>query len=476
MPTIPTYESKRQLTTETPFIKKSAELEAQAGIGGILKGAGELISDVSDKMLKISNANAESKSDIESTMDFSVYEDEVNKNPDALNDADNRINMTRNKVLKNFKDPIARKEYLRKFDLRAIKFKIDLKNNVAKKQIKELEIAGDRSAMLIAENNFTPSAKEDIENIYKKQVELGVLLPAEAQKKIDTALEKNRTTKIAKDIASDSAITKEQSYVYNQLKLGGSGDYADLTVKERAEYFTKLEQKIRRNQILFQFDSSQNQNKNEVQMLINRDEGKLDISQVKDALLSLSIRRPFGEKMLEKLYAIHPEVSDYKVYNDIRELQNTNASAQEINEKILDSLEKLSAQDTKDLINKTYAEIDKKQKIIIRYNADALKNWAKQNLSLMPEMQADLVYEFHRRINQSNAQGSAIDVIAQELQKEKIKEIYPPTALMNDVPNFVSDRKRLKKVYEKESKLKGKTQPKPTNVIIGGTGMGYDDF
>lgn len=283
---------------------------------------------------------------------------------------------------------------------------------------------------------------------------------------------------LTSDVGRDNSSNIDDSFVYNQLKLGEKGAYGDLTPEERGEGLDNIQKKVRRNQILFTFQQNQNQDKNEAQMLVDATDGKLNPEQVKDGLLGQGVRRSFGEKMLKKVYGNPNPDTDYSVYNKVRDMQLTDATPKEINDFILDNSDKLSNNDKKFLIDKTFSEVDKKQKTTIRYNADALKNWAKDKLSLMPQVSSDLIYEFHRRVNQSNAQGAAIDAIAQELQKEKIKELYPPTALLQDVPNFTADRNRLRKVYEKESKLKGKsnTNQKPANINAVSSGVNFDDL
>jgi hypothetical protein len=281
------------------------------------------------------------------------------------------------------------------------------------------------------------------------------------------------------DIQRDTSTDTEQSFVYKQLQLGDKGYYSFLSADARTKALEKSQLKIGRNRRYSDYMLNKNQDQNERKMLVDWIDGKLDIEVVKNSLLNNDIRRSFGEKMLKKYYSLAPENTDYKVYNQIRELQNTNTPPEEINKLIIENSDKLNPSDIKDLINKTYSEVDQKQKIMIRYNANALKDWAEKSLlDNNQELSSNIVYEFHRRVNQENAQGARIDEIAQELQREKIKELYPPTALMKDVPNFVADRKRLRKVYERESKLRGKSAPakKPVSAIIDSGGIDFDDL
>jgi hypothetical protein len=265
---------------------------------------------------------------------------------------------------------------------------------------------------------------------------------------------------VESDITREMATTLDDSYIYNQLKAGSKGVYSELPAEERTKALEKIQQKIRSNKIRFEFELNQYQDTNEVQMLVDKIDGKLTEENIKDTLLNQGVRRAFGERMLKDFYKDHPVKTDIKTYNSIRELQNSNASPSEINQKIIERTDKLSAEDQKALINKTFTEQDKKRKMQLAYNSSALKIWAGKNIGFDIQKDSltanDVVYDFFQRVDKENAQGKRIDEIATEVVKDAIKQHNPSTALLEDTPHFIADRNQIRKVFEKESKLKGK--------------------
>ena len=335
MPQIPQYESRRQLTTEAPFIKKSAELEAQAGIGGILKGAGELISDVTAKFNEVRNFNQESDFNIETTGALAELEDAINKNPDlnhSLDNLDNDIRTIGDKAIAKIIDPKLKTQLKSKYDLHSIVFKQNIKNAVMKAQIKESGIKADREAIYIAENNFSPTAKEDIENIYKKQVELGVLFPEEAQSKIDTALEKNRLGKVKYHIFTNP------QFALDELSRGKNGIFPDLTPLERTEFMKDAQGEIDKQiaevsrQQLITYATNED-------MVRDRDiSGQpLTIDEIESLRDQKLIRAPFALSKIKSLKSAKAvsAVTDIRTFEEIfGNIVRRDISATEIREKI----------------------------------------------------------------------------------------------------------------------------------------------
>ncbi len=145
MAVIPRYVSKESLTREsgsgymkpeTYGVQQDPATAAKTSIGAAMQDISQTILTVNEKIKKVKNANAESQANILSTTDFAAYEDEFNRNPDvnhSLDDIDNKISATKNKATKLFDDPIAREEYLRNYELKALIFKQGLKTQQAKR-------------------------------------------------------------------------------------------------------------------------------------------------------------------------------------------------------------------------------------------------------------------------------------------------------------------------------------------------------
>lgn len=288
------------------------------------------------------------------------------------------------------------------------------------------------------------------------------------------------------DIQRDTSTDTEESFVYKQLQLEDKGYYNFLSAEARTKALEESQLKIGRNKRMSDYMINKNQNQNESKMLVDWIDGKASPEGIKNAILSGSVRRNFGEKLFKNFYADLSEHTDFSIYNKIREMQLSNTTPQEINQTILDNADKINDKDKRFLIEKTLSETDIKRNAQIRYNAGALKVWAGNELGRIgatPEsenskLSNDIVYEFHRRVNESDAQSVKVDEIAQELVREKIKEFHPQTALIEDVPNFVANRNRIKKLYGKNSKLKGTpVKMQPINVITNNdNGINFYDL
>lgn len=316
-----------------------------------------------------------------------------------------------------------------------------------------------------------PAHIKRVKNDIAEGVRLGFITALDEQKLVADSEERMRTGLVYFDADRDLTGTLDE------LKKGTNGIYADLTSKERSELIDSMGRKIRRDQLISAFQDNRQKDEHEAKTLVAWADGTLTEQQIKDGLLSLRLRRPFAEKMFKQLYADPNVKTDFRSYIKIRGMQIAGSPTSDINQAILDNGDKLSTADKKVLIEKTFSETDKQQKEKIKYNRDALHIWAVKNLSIPDkDLAGDVVYEFHRRVDNENAQGNRIDEIAQEVIKDKIKEYHPSTALSNDVPNFIAERNSLKRVYEKNSKLKGKAPTPKPSVITGGSGIDFDDL
>jgi hypothetical protein len=483
---IPTFESTNGIkVTGTPELSLAPARESAKSLSGLSQSIQGVFTDLAkveearEKVRDFRQTNEASLLHSQNVRDIeTLARDDPDINPDKYTE---ELDKKTTEVANTMTDGLAKEQFLVKAKQQNIVTAYGISNLHRKQQID-----GSKAILLLKKEQLQDGygdmtdiqrhvAVADWKSTLNDALKSGVANKAELDLIDLNTQKKLQESVLNSDRNKDNATSINESYVYQQLKLGKDGDYPWLSSEDRAKELSTIESKVRRNELLFTFQRNEDHNQNERQMLVDASEGKLTPERVKDGLLGQTIRLSFGEKMLKKVYANPNPDTDYTTYNKVREMQLTDAAPQEINQFIVENFDKLSNPDKKFLIDSTYSEADKKKNTIIRYNSEALKNWGKDKLSMMPGVQADLIYEFHRRVNQDNAQGQAIDVIAQELQKEKIKEIYPESALMDDVPNFTADRNRLKKVYGKESKLKGKPlSQKPAGAYSAG--MGFDDF
>jgi hypothetical protein len=212
------------------------------------------------------------------------------------------------------------------------------------------------------------------------------------------------------------------------------------------------------------------------QMIVAQSEGTLTFDQIKSGMLNGSIKPKDGERLIKQLKELPAVKTDYSIYTKIRELQTSGEAIETINQTILENSDKLTPQDTKFLIEKSFNEQDKNRNMRIKFSVDALKGWTKNNLSLMPEVSSEIVYDFFNRIDKEKAEGVRIDEILMDVQKDYIKKYNPSTALLEDAPNIIANRKRIQKVYEKESKIRTRSTPKQNSPVIGNTGINFDDL
>jgi len=279
------------------------------------------------------------------------------------------------------------------------------------------------------------------------------------------------------DIGKDMATDLDNSYVYSQLKLGNKGTYENLPEQERGKALERIQLKINRNKRLFEFNQNVNQEQNLANMIIAKTENTLSYEQIKSSMLNGDIKPKDGEKLIKELYTPNANETNFKIYSQIREMQTRKNSVDEINNFILNNSDKLTANDTKALINKTFSEQDKNRNMRLNFSVEALKGWVKNSLSLMPEVSSEIVYDFFNRVDKENAQGARIDEILKDVQKDYIKKYNPQTALLEDVPNIIASRNKIQRVYEKESKIKTKSTPQvKSNVIISNSGIDFDDL
>lgn len=307
--------------------------------------------------------------------------------------------------------------------------------------------------------------------IIQQNVATGTITEAHGRKLLDDY----RLGSVDLDIMNDAATEKSQSYVYSQLKAGKDGIYSDLSDAERAERLEKTELHIRRNKIMDGYATQQNQDQNEKALLENFGSDSVTEGQVKDMLVSTKISPSFGNKYIKSMLAVPPQETDKETYNNIKMLQLE--GKKNINNKVLDSVDKLTNEDRDSILKSSYDPLDQKT-INIRASAQALHDWASQNedsIVLKGNVSNEVVFNFLKRVEATP--NANIDDIAQGVQKDYIKKTYPRTTLLPDVPNIIASKNRIKSIYQKESKVGGKPiTKKPISSAYSTTKIDFDDL
>lgn len=269
------------------------------------------------------------------------------------------------------------------------------------------------------------------------------------------------------DISRETATSVNNSYVLNELKAGAEGKYAMLNNEERAKYTKDTEAKIARNLRLNNFNQGVAQDKNERKMLVEAWNGNLNQSQLDSMALSGGITTSAAKSLKKLMYSdkINP-TTDMATYNEARKMQaDPNVTPQQLTNYLMENSEKISDADRKDLLNNTFENKPLSDKNLILAATQGLSEWANQKLE--PGKADDVVYDFYTKLSKTDVKDFQIQGLAYAVKRQKIMEIYPNTATMEDVPNFVASLNKTSQVYDRKSKLKGKKLvPKPVNVVV----------
>jgi hypothetical protein len=138
------------------------------------------------------------------------------------------------------------------------------------------------------------------------------------------------------------------------LKKGENGIYADLTDKERADRLEKVELHSRRNKLTQGFATTKNQDATESDLLQKHGSPEVTEGDVKNMLITTNIRPEFGEKYIKSIYAAPAEQTDPVAYNNVRMMQLSGKKQKDINNVVVDNIDKLTVDDKDALIKAKY--------------------------------------------------------------------------------------------------------------------------
>lgn len=487
MAKIPQYDSQlspgvANYTDEAPSVKINPEALTQSSKA--LGQLGESVSDVSQKLYVLQAQGELSRANTEVYKGRMTIESSEDTNPQGwIERRDKELSDLRENVYKSMTNPLARNQFESEFDRDVLETQFKLKKQHTTLTIGDTlqKFYDERQAVEGAIfSGVTPqNEQKEIAKIGARYAEFGrtgAMTPQTALKEYRDWKAGIPKSRFNYDKGRDMATSLEDSYVYNQLKLGDEGIYSGMSKEEQGKSIEELQVKINRNKKMFEFQQGINQTQNLAQMIVAQSEGSLTLDQIKIGMLSGDIKSKDGEHLIKQSKEVPAVETDYSVYAKIREMQAGGTSVDEINKTILDNSDKITPQDTKALIDKTFSEQDKNRNMRIKFSVDALKGWTQKNLSLMPEASSEIAFDFFNRIDKEKAQGTRIDEILMETQKDYIKKFNPDTALLEDVPNIIADRNHIQKVFDKESKIKNKQAPKQVSPVIGNSGVDFDDL
>lgn len=292
MPTIPQYVSDRNPTQEPGAAPRSSQKAVVYSDPSIAKNpAAEQLSEqliaFGEKMRQVENANADSKSQIQIMQARIAFEDEFRKNPEpSLDDYPKWSKAVKEESLKVYKDPRARENASRAYDLSDLGFRANMQKIQWEKQVDASRVNTEGDVALQVENAYEVPADQldEVKFRIKKtifdQVDVGVYEKAEGQKLYDKALEDIRTGRPRNAIYNDMSTQEEDSDVLKALK--SPKEFPDLTHDERISLVKESQQRIFNNNQRLKRDVEVNQRGRNTDILNKLASGTLTLGDIEN--------------------------------------------------------------------------------------------------------------------------------------------------------------------------------------------------
>jgi len=389
MPLIPTYTSKENLTTQVPAINKSAELEAQAGIGGVLTDVGKLIGEVNAKFEELRDVNQLSDAKLLVAQRQAELEDKVNKDPDVWNATktlDNDLTKIGDEAAAKLSSPTARDKFRKEYEVHRIAYTQGIKDAVRKKQIAVSKVNTYRDLELQKSNYINASSEEEkklsaenMQAIVDTQVRLGVFDADDGYKLVQS------TIKDAEEGIKDEKAMQEKRN--KEIRL--AQEYA--------------------------------QDQKEDEMIKARLDKKLTIDEVKKAIKSEEIKPKVGQALINSLKSpktvgaktksrTFTEIADSMVFTDEK--------PENIKEALLkaNTLGSLSDEDFSILF--TFSQVINNEKMKDMYPNQSffkgIKFWGDENVGAREESKMRMYKSYMNRIKAGEEPALAVDAVVKE--------------------------------------------------------------
>lgn len=469
MAKIPEYESQTSLTTRPAANRQDPADAGQSGRN--LQALGNRFLEISDKFSQLRDLQQVTDASTEANRQLNDIYLKAQQDPDIWNPQkyQREIQRVRDTVGKNIFDAEARLRFQSQFESAAGSTYFNIQKDARSKQV-DASKASLVNALDQYEKQYTASGTDqekkmirtNMETLLDQYATAGVVSREDvATKKI--ALRKNLVmSEVKSDLAKaalgeadiDQVIAKLESGQYEnaigeqldsteKLELRDLADrYKKRQEKEIEEAKKELQEQSLKSAMLRIFD------KNDQYTLIDAQDdfaqGKISIEQyekLEDRLTS--------EKAVKAR-------TDVAVYNMIRQAQLSGqidgqaATPDQINQLILEKSAAglLSDPDSKTLLEKTIGDVTNRTDELVKLNEEGLKSWGQQTFfgaevawDQMPVQTQgklnEMIYKFHRRVDEEQATGSRIDEIAEEVKREYIKTEHPELGDVSDIPHVV---------------------------------------
>lgn len=258
MANIPQFVSKERVSSEAPAVMQRTEkvgvmADPSSVESNVGRQAAEQLFDLGQKMIKVENANDNSKAQIQYTQGMLAFEEEVKKDPAKFKEYDNYMQKLEDAAAKNFRNADARETFKQDSGLKNVIFKNKLQADVFKQQVKLDQVNTVANAKVKAEAAYSvpkeqlPLALAGIKQDFTEAEKRGTFDQADSLVQYNKIVEDIRTGRPQKAIYDDQSTQEDESEVLKQLKAGAQGQFPDLTFDERTKLIKESQQRIFNN-------------------------------------------------------------------------------------------------------------------------------------------------------------------------------------------------------------------------------------
>lgn len=469
MAKIPRYEGEGQLTTRPSGVYVNPNEQGQTGKN--LQEAGSRILEVSQKFAQLRDLQQVTDATTDANRQLNDLYLKAQQDPDIWNSRkyQNEIQKIRNRAGANIIDGNARLQFQSHFETAATSTMFNIQKDMRAKQL-DASKASLVNALDLYEKQYTQVGtgtekqivRNNMEMLLDQYAEAGVISREDvAEKKI--AIRKNLIiSEIKNDMAKAALGQGDINDVIGKLDAGAYesavGDELDsktkLELRDLAERYKKRQEK----EVQEAQKELQEASLKEAMLRIFDPNEQYTLIDAQDAFAEGRISLEQYEKLENRLTSEKAVKArtDVATYNAIREAQLSGkwegeaVSPQRLNEIILErsAAGLLSDTDSKSLLDKTFGDITNRSSELVKLNEEMLKSWGQRTFfgaevawDQMPVQTQgklnEMIYKFHRRVDDEKAEGSRIDEIAEEVKREYIKAEHPELGDVGDIPHVI---------------------------------------
>ena len=422
MPYIPQYVSHKQMTTDVPAVTKSARLEAQSGLGGILGSAGDILAKVNAKMKEIDNYNQESEFKADVARRKAELTDNINKfanDPETLDIADRGIEGGLAKIWdeasQRITDPQLKNKLKLDYDLDSVAYTIDRKTEINKKKVGRVKVNIFKEADVLLSDYIdaqTPKemeeAKKNIENIFAQGTSLGVFNREEAYRQAKMIL--SNGDKIRQDKKKLLARQeKELVWAQEQAKNKRENEFMQMKISGVDKLGTPIS--------------------SEELIKMARNESQGDNPLISPRFADRYINALTSPKEITKA-KIKKQEERSKTFTKLAKYINTGSDSKQIKLEILNenSIGNLTDDEARILFVFNQAMTPPKKNFL-----EWITFWSEEHPKIEPEIRISMFKNYMNRVNNGETpENAAVSVV-----KETIKTEHPAVAMLEDTPNAI---------------------------------------